>query len=294
MYLSIPPPRAWPAALPALLQASRADSTRAGIAPVTLSGPELRTLLVIVACGAAGALAADLVADGGRLDRWKQDAQGWTLGFLGKLIVGSVAAVVALTLNPPEGSWSLVGSALAAGVGGEAILLAIVASRQAQGAEREAEHQEDVKSRLAVLAQTRLYAMVDAHHAAGGPARAGAPEGARAAEPDPAGAAQLRVLEALADQFSREIAMFAASPRTRRAGTVRERVRAVLEEVLGRDDVEGLPLRELAGHGRAALRAVADELAVEFPRAQPPVRPGDVKPGHTLDTLAAEIQGRLG
>lgn len=293
MHLPIPPPHARLAALPAILQGGSADSARAGIGPVSLSAPELRTLLVIVACGAAGALAADLVADGGRLDRWKQDAQGWTLGFLGKLIVGSVAAVVALTLNPPEGAWSLVGSALAAGVGGEAILLAIVASRQAQDAEREAEHQEDVKSRLAVLSQTRLYAMVDAHHAASGPARAAVADAAWAAEPEPGGA-QTRVLEALADQFSREIAMFASSPQTRRAGSVRDRVRTVLEEVLGRDGVDGPPLRELAGHGRATLRAIANELAVEFPRAQPPVRPGDVKPGHTLDTLAAEIQGRLG
>ncbi len=292
MHLSIPPPHAWPAALPVLFQGrSPADSARAVIDPVSLSDPQLVTLLVIVACGAAGALAADLVADGGRLDRWKTDPQGWTLGFLGKLIVGAVAAVVALSLNPPEGSWSLVGSALAAGVGGEAILLAIVASRQAQGAEQEAEHQEEVTSRLAVLSQTRLYAMVDAHHAAGGPARAGVAEAARTAETE---GAQTRVLEALADQFSREIAMFAASPQTRRAGTVRDRVRAVLEEVLRRDEVDGPPLRALAGDGRTSLRAIANELAVEFPRAQPPVRPGDVKPGHTLDSLAAEMQGRLG
>jgi hypothetical protein len=52
------------------------------------------------------------------------------------MVVGLVAAVIFLTLNPPGDAWpALVGTALAAGVGGEAVLLAIIASRRAQAAE---------------------------------------------------------------------------------------------------------------------------------------------------------------
>jgi hypothetical protein len=195
--------------------------------PVTFSTAELRTLLVIVACGGAGALAADLVADGGRLDRWKSDEHGWTLGFLGKLIVGSIAAVVVLTLNPPEGSWSLLGSALVAGVGGEAILLAIIASRKAQSAEEKLEQTENLNSRLVALSQNRGFIMAEAQRAASerfaAPAGAiqwdgetDAPEGvARSSgEADAADAAAgTRVMAALAHGFSRESALFAAPPR---------------------------------------------------------------------------------
>lgn len=91
------------------------------------------SLLLMVACGAVGAFAADLVSDGGRLERPGKYEQGFMLGFLGKLIVGSVAAVIVLTLNPTgDAWWSLMGTALTAGLGGEAILLARLATLQAQ------------------------------------------------------------------------------------------------------------------------------------------------------------------
>lgn len=97
-------------------------------------------LLLVALCGALGAFASDLVTDGGRIERLKREETGWALGFIGKLIVGLVAALILLTLNPPDGSWvKLVGSALAAGVGGEALLLATIASRRAQKAESERE-----------------------------------------------------------------------------------------------------------------------------------------------------------
>jgi hypothetical protein len=94
----------------------------------------------MVAAGALGALTADLVPDGRRLERWRRGVQGWTLGVLGKLIVGSVAAVVLLTLNPPAGAWApLVATALMAGLGGEALLVAVVSARRAQDAEKDRE-----------------------------------------------------------------------------------------------------------------------------------------------------------
>jgi hypothetical protein len=105
-------------------------------------------VLVIAVCGAIGAFAADLVTDGGRIEQWRRDEAGWSLGFVAKMVIGLVAAIVFLTLNPPGTSWpTLVGSALVAGLGGEAILLAIIASRRAQKAEIEKEQAEEETSR---------------------------------------------------------------------------------------------------------------------------------------------------
>ncbi|MBB4637073.1 DUF4257 domain-containing protein [Longimicrobium terrae] len=110
--------------------------------PAEFPAPLWLALLVAGVSGAVGAFAADLVTDGGRIEQWRRDEAGWSLGFVGKMIVGLVAAIVFLTLNPPGNAWmALVGTALAAGLGGEAILLAIVASRRAQAAESEASHQ---------------------------------------------------------------------------------------------------------------------------------------------------------
>lgn len=102
-------------------------------APGAFPLPLWLALLIAGLCGALGAFAADLVADGGRIEQWRRDEGGWSLGFPGKMVIGFVAAIVFLTLNPPGGAWvALVGSALVAGLGGEAILLAIIASRRAQ------------------------------------------------------------------------------------------------------------------------------------------------------------------
>jgi hypothetical protein len=97
-------------------------------------------LLAMVAAGALGAVAADLVPDGRRLERWKRGEQGWLLRALGKMIVGTAAAVILLTLNPPAGAWApLIGSALIAGMGGEALLVSVVSARKAADAERDRE-----------------------------------------------------------------------------------------------------------------------------------------------------------
>jgi hypothetical protein len=111
--------------------------------PQGFPAPLWMALLLAATCGAIGAFAADLVTDGGRIEQWRRDEAGWSLGFLAKMVVGLVAAVIFLTLNPPSDAWpALVGTALAAGVGGEAILLAIIASRRAQAAEIERAHAE--------------------------------------------------------------------------------------------------------------------------------------------------------
>lgn len=233
---------------------------------------------MVVGAGVAGAVAADMVAAAGAAERWRREPGGWALRLLGKLLVGSVAAVALLALNRSEEPWSLVGTGLAAGFGGEAVLLALLAVERARHAERELEHAVDVTSRLSVLSQARLAALADAARSMGCP------------EP----ADGLAELQALAGEFSREVALFAAIPGVRRRGTVRERVRGVLADVLGRGDVEGRPLREIGGAAAEARRLVAQELALEFPRSQPPFRPGDVTPEQTLDELVVEVQGRQG
>src|SRR5947207_4619806 len=87
-------------------------------------------------CGAIGAFAGDLAADAGKLERWKRESNGWTLGFVGKIVVGAVAAVLVLSLNPPGNSWlALIGTALAAGVGGDAVVTGFVATGRAEASE---------------------------------------------------------------------------------------------------------------------------------------------------------------
>lgn len=107
------------------------------------------SLFLMVACGAVGAFAADRASDGGRLERPGRYEQGFMLGFLGKLIVGSVAAVIVLTLNPTgDAWWSLMGTALTAGLGGEAIILARMAALQAQEDKKDREAAEHETTRV--------------------------------------------------------------------------------------------------------------------------------------------------
>lgn len=104
-------------------------------------GSAVTAVLAIILLGALGALAGDLVADGGRLDRWKRDDNGWLLGFPGRLLIGVVTAlIVVLGLNPPGGSWPvLMSTALAVGAASEAVLLSVMASWKARMAEQEKE-----------------------------------------------------------------------------------------------------------------------------------------------------------
>jgi hypothetical protein len=144
-------PRAWPG-VAALTATALAASPALAHSPVVgvevlpvLGGPGFPepfawSLLAAVVGGALGALVADMVPGGARFQRSKRGDGGWLLGGLGKLIVGSASAVVLLTLNPPAGSWRmLAGSAVLAGLGGEALLVSVVSARRAHDAERDRE-----------------------------------------------------------------------------------------------------------------------------------------------------------
>lgn len=92
-------------------------------------------ILVIGICGALGAFAADLLADAGRIERPQRDEGEWLLGFVGKLVIGSVASAIALSINPAEQWEALIGAALVAGLSGEAFLLAILNGQRREQAE---------------------------------------------------------------------------------------------------------------------------------------------------------------
>ncbi|HYW08662.1 MAG TPA: DUF4257 domain-containing protein, partial [Longimicrobium sp.] len=87
-------------------------------------------LLLAALFGMLGAFAGDLVADEFSIASVRRNRQGWNLGFVGRLVVGAVAALVTVNVNPPEGWATLVGTALVAGVAGEAILKSIAAGRR--------------------------------------------------------------------------------------------------------------------------------------------------------------------
>ena len=123
---------AWIAAA-LVLVAFPAAAARVG-APRPLTAPRLNaatdgagfpepfwlSLLTAVGAGAAGAMAAGRLAGGRRAA-----AGGWAARALPAVTVGSTAAVVALTVNPPGAAWwSLAATAAAAGLGAEALVLA--------------------------------------------------------------------------------------------------------------------------------------------------------------------------
>ena len=167
------------------------------------------SLLSAVVGGAAGALAADLVAGGGRLRRWKMEEEGWELRALGKLIVGPVAAVVLLTLNPPgEAWWSLAATAALAGLGAEALLLAMVASRKALAAELGREAAEEGARRTVALAGEQLRTLRRIALDARGAAPAGSPlVAAEGSSHDEPGAAEPweRAVSAYAERAAAEL-----------------------------------------------------------------------------------------
>lgn len=138
------------------------DSTarKQGI-PTSFPRPLPGAIFMIVFFGALGAFASDLLADGGRLDRATSDETGWTLGFWGNLIIGTVAAMVVIALNPPESWFSLVALALSAGLGGEAILLARKNAQKAQKAQQEKQESENKLREVTDSATLRLQALKD-------------------------------------------------------------------------------------------------------------------------------------
>lgn len=202
---------AWPQVADSLRQASGGD----------LRANPGATVLIAVLGGALGALAADLVTDGGRIDRWKKDENGWTLGFLGKLIVGSVAAVIMISVNPAEMWWELAGTALGAGVGAEAVLLSIIAARKAESAEAARDQAEAHSRDIAEFADQKLEVLgsfagaeeARIHEAAFHlPVEAGVLDGAGA---DGRWTGASGSLAVAADRLRAEVAAFAAAGHTR-------------------------------------------------------------------------------
>jgi hypothetical protein len=97
---------------------------------------------LIAVFGALGAFTGELVAGAGLLDGSgpRRGRAGLAMSLAGRLVVGAAAALFVLSLHPPNGSWfRLAGTALGSGVGGEAVLLGLLASRRAQSAVTELE-----------------------------------------------------------------------------------------------------------------------------------------------------------
>ncbi|HYW06285.1 MAG TPA: DUF4257 domain-containing protein, partial [Longimicrobium sp.] len=94
--------------------------------------PLWKALVLVALFGMLGAFAGDLVADEFSIASVRRNRQGWNLGFVGRLVVGAVAALVTVNVNPPEGWATLIGTAAAAGVAGEAILKSITAGRRVE------------------------------------------------------------------------------------------------------------------------------------------------------------------
>lgn len=105
---------------------------------------------VTLACGAIGALAAELAADRRRLQA-PESWLAWLAGMTGRAAAGAVFGLFLVSLIPPDGSWLRLGSAaLAGGVAGGAVLLAMLAARRVHAAEQE----RDSAREQAVVATT--------------------------------------------------------------------------------------------------------------------------------------------
>jgi hypothetical protein len=249
-----------------------------------MPGDLVLALAIIALCGALGAFAADLVTDGGRLDRWRSEPTGWGLGFVAKMIVGAVAALILLTLNPPGGSWlTLIGTALSAGVGGEAILLAIVAGRRADRAEAEAKAAGERESRTLSRAQATLRSVRE-----------------RLAEDNGSGSPTLKGVAFDAASHVRSSTPALAAVEDALAGmaaevrlSVTDRVRAILVRVLNRNDVDTRKLKEIGGD-EPHRQMIAHEIAREWDgQLSQPFTEADVSGDDTLSTLAKKVRDRL-
>ncbi len=282
--------------LPAAAQLADSTSVHMPVAS-TFGWDDWVALLVIVLCGGIGAFASDLLTDGGRLEPIRSDEQGLLLGFLGKLIIGAVAAVVSLALNPSDEWWRLIGAALAAGVGGEAILLARVSARKAESAEKDRAQAEEKARNVAGMASSQLRLL---HDAALGRTPEPEPDAIAEAAPGgvsaerssfrekvaPTGDERARTVAVLAEQFSAEIAAFTG-------GTIRERVRAILVRNLGSNGVDTRTLADMAADDNVR-RIIARDIRQEFTdvRLRPSWGVDAVRPDSTLDSLTDEIDRR--
>lgn len=266
------------------LAAQATSGNSAALESSPLPGGLLASLATIALCGAVGAFAADLVTDGGRLDRWGADANGWALGFFAKLVVGAVAALILLTLNPPGGSWlTLIGTALAAGVGGEALLLAIIAGRKADQAEAAAKAAGEREARTlartgATLRSVRERLAMDGGDAADSIEKASLEFRAHAGASSPALATVEDALSAMAAEAR---------------GSVLDTVRAILERVLNRKDVDKRKLKDIGGD-EPHRQMIAMDIATTWDgMLSRPFTDSDVSGDDTLATLAKKVRDLL-
>jgi len=235
----------------------------------------------VALCGAAGAFAVDLVSDGGRIERPTRTETGWILGWPGKLMVGAVAALVTLVMNPPDRAWAtLVGTALTAGAGGEALLLAIAARRRDDAAEHDRDRAREQAQVLVRTSREQIEAAGQSVLAAYR-THVGAPSG----HPD----------GGTGDRFEGSVdGAFAQARRALAAvlgpTSLWEQVRGILARRLGCRDLEGQQLGELAD---AKLRhLLADDIARCWPHLSPPWTVEDLPPDITLASIVNEIDGR--
>lgn len=267
-------------------------------------------LLAIVLCGAIGAFGADRVTD--KLIPGPQFQPGERLrGWLGKLVLGSIAAVLTLALNPPgDDWWRLIGSALVAGLGAQAILLSIVtagkvasvekereaAVDRAERAENQARLSQERTEQVAALARERISdlvsgAVVDESSEAGALnprvltfsalSESGESSGSQVAVP--------RDWTQRATQFADEITALATAPTQ---PTIRDRVLTILKEVLRRSDVEEDPIGQLGADREEILDMITHRLARQFDRSQPRFESGDVSGDDTLADITKRVRER--
>jgi hypothetical protein len=237
----------------------------------------------VAVCGVAGAFAADLVVDGGRIDRPARGATERLPGSAGKALVGAAAALATLMLDPPTTGATLVGAALYAGAGAEAILLAIRSRRQADAAEcerdRSREHAEAVARTAAEQIESTRQSVLTAYR---GLAAGMTGDGAHS----PGGDLFERSVNSAFAQARRALAALSA------AQPLWDQVRGILVRRFGPREVDARPLGELVD--ARTLRLVAGDIAQRFPQLDPPWTAEDVRPDSTLASLVNDIDGRTG
>lgn len=290
---SFPRARGWPCAALALLWALPAAAQDTTV--VVRRMPPLRTfladdgwaLVVIVVCGMLGAFVADVVTDGGRVERTQRDDTGWTLGFLGKLIVGAVAALVTLGLNPAEGWWQLIAAALAAGVGAEAIVLAILEGKNARDAENAREQTEKNARKFAHGVLRQLDGVDEGIDALEGGSALDDGRGLDTKSFDASGtkaaptAPGIAALRARTSMLRAEVAAFTEGR------SIHDVVRDCISRAMPGHDMSN-PLNADAG----VLAQIDECIRARFPNLRPKWVTGTTKKTDTLDSLARDLFGR--
>jgi hypothetical protein len=118
-----------------------------------------KSLFYAALLGMVGGLIADLLANAGTLTVPELKSRPFALGFVSDLLIGAVAAVIAVLLKRPEGSSAaLILTALAGGVAAKAVLTNVGASMNTEAVRHQAitelDHLADkVKMRLAAPEQ---------------------------------------------------------------------------------------------------------------------------------------------